>query len=804
MKTIIKSFSFLILIISYLGINYEVNAQTGCSSQNVTVSNFVFTDANGDPFAADLDLPLGTPVNGQIQATFGGTSGNGYSVYVEYDVFINDQFVGQEILCLFPGTRVVLGVPITIDTFTWNWGDKFELKNFFMSWKTNAGGTCEKLDRSSNCWFSAPGFLVRTPLVANFDFETNCDDFEVNFENLTTGGNNAAYSYTWDFAGLGSSTLANPSFTFPGAGNYNVTLTSGDGATSKSITKTVQLFPLLDASYTKTDSDCINDNSGSITLTVEGGKGPYTYLWSTTNGSGLVAGQKDQTGLSSGTYDVTITDDRGCFETLQIVIAQPNTAPDPTDFVDESVCENSGPLGYNITADPGYRLIFYDSETSTTPLATVPSVDTNTSGDGTFSVWASQINDDECESDRVEVKITVNPLPVLMITDPAPVCEPGTVDLTAAAVTSGSSGFNSLGYFSDADANSELTDPTAVDVSGTYYIKATSTAGCFVIQPVVVVINEAPAAPTSRGDLEACATDPIQTLTALADVPAGFTIVWYDQAEGGSQVSAPTLNSIGTKTYYAEAVNSTTGCVSLERTAVTLTINDCRVSIVKSVNFEQINGPTTLDYTITVTNPGNVPLTGVVVTDPFTNGTTALTLSSGDANGNNELDTNENWEYTTSYVVSQAMIDAGDDLVNTAFVNTNETSEQSATATTTITQSPSLTISKTVDATNISAPQDLNYTITVTNTGNVSLTGVAVTDPFAGGAALESGDANNNGVLDIGEAWVYSAVYAATQSDIDAGDDLVNTAFVNTNETSEQSATATTTITQNASLTISK
>ncbi|MDX5477054.1 MAG: PKD domain-containing protein, partial [Cyclobacteriaceae bacterium] len=329
-----------------------------------------------------------------------------------------------------------------------------------MAWKTNSQGTCEKPNRESNCFFTADGFLVRTPLVANFDFETNCDDFEVDFENLTTGGNNAAYNYTWDFAGLGSSTLANPSFTFPGAGSYDVTLTSRDGeSTPKTITKTVQLFPLLEASYTKQDSDCIGDNTGSITLTVEGGKGPYTYLWSTTNGSGLVAGQKDQTGLSSGTYDVTITDDRGCFETLQIVIAQPNTAPDPTDFVDESVCENSGPLGYNITADPGYRLIFYDSETSTTPLATVPSVDTNTSGDGTFSVWASQINDDECESDRVEVKITVNPLPVLMITDPAPVCEPGTVDLTAAAVTSGSSGFNSLGYFSDADANSELTDP---------------------------------------------------------------------------------------------------------------------------------------------------------------------------------------------------------------------------------------------------------------------------------------------------------------------------------------------------------
>ncbi|MFC0264598.1 DUF7507 domain-containing protein, partial [Fontibacter flavus] len=236
-------------------------------------------------------------------------------------------------------------------------------------------------------------------------------------------------------------------------------------------------------------------------------------------------------------------------------------------------------------------------------------------------------------------------------------------------------------------------------------------------------------------------------------------------------------------------------------TATTTITQSPSLTISKTVDATNISAPQDLTYTITVTNTGNVSLTGVAVTDPFAGG---AALESGDANNNGVLDIGEAWVYSAVYAATQSDIDAGDDLVNTAYVNTNETSEQSATATTTITQSPSLTISKTVDATNISAPQDLTYTITVTNTGNVSLTGVAVTDPFAGGAALESGDADSDGVLDIGEAWVYSAVYTATQSDIDAGDDLVNTAYVNTNETSEQSATATTTITQSPSLTISK
>ncbi|NCT18678.1 MAG: T9SS type B sorting domain-containing protein, partial [Flavobacteriia bacterium] len=57
------------------------------------------------------------------------------------------------------------------------------------------------------------------------------------------------------------------------------------------------------------------------------------------------------------------------------------------------------------------------------------------------------------------------------------------------------------------------------------------------------------------------------------------------------------------------------------------------------------------------------------------------------------------------------------------------------------------------------------------NTGNVTLSNVNVTDPLVGLSAITfvGGDTNNDGNLDITEVWSYTATYAVTQDDIDAG-----------------------------------
>ena len=57
------------------------------------------------------------------------------------------------------------------------------------------------------------------------------------------------------------------------------------------------------------------------------------------------------------------------------------------------------------------------------------------------------------------------------------------------------------------------------------------------------------------------------------------------------------------------------------------------------------------------------------------------------------------------------------------------------------------------------AGEVLTYTLTVSNTGNVTLTGLTVTDPDADAASIVyvSGDADSDGQLDVGETWTFTA-----------------------------------------------
>ena len=209
-------------------------------------------------------------------------------------------------------------------------------------------------------------------------------------------------------------------------------------------------------------------------------------------------------------------------------------------------------------------------------------------------------------------------------------------------------------------------------------------------------------------------------------------------------------------------------------------------------------------YTIYVSNTGNQPLTGLRVTDPFIG---ELVLEDSLASADGTLDAGETWTYTGTHTVTQAEIDAGTNIVNTATAESDQTEPESDDAAVPVDQQPQLNIVKqaSVDGgTADSAGEVIHYTITVNNTGNQTLTGVDVSDPFIGELVLDDSLASADGKLDVGETWTYTGTHTVTQAEIDAGTNIVNTATADSDQTEPKSDDAAIPVEQKPSLAIDK
>jgi gliding motility-associated-like protein len=304
------------------------------------------------------------------------------------------------------------------------------------------------------------------------------------------------------------------------ARNPGGVIISGSGATT-----TVSTLPSGTFTFTVTNSTgCISSPSGSVlinaqppipaapsvgiitppTCTIPTGSVilsglPSAGTWTlirypgtiTTTGSGA---STTLTGLTPGTYNYTVTTADGCLSIASanvVIPAQPliPAAPAVGAITQPTLTVPTGSVALSGLPSTGSWVITSLPGGSTTPGTGTSKTITNLPG-GVFTFEVT--NSSGCIStESVPAVISTSGVPVLLISNPAEVCSPNTVDITTSLITAGSTPGLIYTYWTDQGATTQYGTP-ATATAGTYYIKGTTVSGYFNIKPVIVTIDSLP------------------------------------------------------------------------------------------------------------------------------------------------------------------------------------------------------------------------------------------------------------------------------------------------------------------------
>ncbi len=232
-----------------------------CEAGDVTVRKIEFIDSSGNPInqcTPDIEI------TGKIRfSVYNNSNSERLAMILLGDIYQGGVKTETFQTNGVPGTCVSESIdPNTVKQYdyeyTWTCGELLSIKNLTLSW-TTGNETCSSFFDSPSCTnrttkcYSNEGFVVSTPLVADFEASPVCLGNPTQFENKTTGGV-PAYSYNWNFGDTQTSTLQDPTHIYATAGLYGANLTVNDSSVpvktdSQLNTITVWNNPVADFSF---------------------------------------------------------------------------------------------------------------------------------------------------------------------------------------------------------------------------------------------------------------------------------------------------------------------------------------------------------------------------------------------------------------------------------------------------------------------------------------------------------------------------------------------------------------------------
>jgi gliding motility-associated-like protein len=372
---------------------------------------------------------------------------------------------------------------------------------------STAGGCVDTASNLIRVWDTASAQIGVQPLL--------CENLAVSFNSTAStisAGNGTITGWNWNFGDPPSgpsntSTLQNPTHSFTGWGNYNVTLSviTSNGCISTIRTLPVFVNPEPKPNFSTPPSSCLPDATVAFTNSstiADGTQASFSYLWNfgdppsgINNTSILVNPSHVYTTTGPFNVSLQVTSGAGCVNSVTIPLTTVHPQPlgaFTTDKID--VCIGSSILFTN-TSNPmdgtatQFNWTMGDGNTRSIPVFnyTYNSV-------GSYDVSLFIINSHGCRSTTANKTVFVNPYPVANAGPDKFMLEGGQVMLTPVLVTNMPVSY--LWVPPQNLSNPAISNPIATPPDDiTYTLQVTSDKGCTTTDNVFIKVLKLPAIP---------------------------------------------------------------------------------------------------------------------------------------------------------------------------------------------------------------------------------------------------------------------------------------------------------------------
>ncbi|WP_346854518.1 gliding motility-associated C-terminal domain-containing protein [uncultured Draconibacterium sp.] len=430
------------------------------------------------------------------------------------------------------------------------------------TWTFNGNNNSPQIGNLStmNTWwyaninFDAKDLTMPTYIQASVTGTTDANCYGANDGTIEVSISDGATPYSFKVDGNPHSANINSNpytLTNIPEGTHSVTIIDGNGCVIELTGIVINEPTQIVASGVGSQLNCFGDTDGTITMTVSGGTTPYSYS--------LDGGTTphDLTGLTAGTYIVTVTDANGCSDTESVTITQPDSeVAASVDSKTDVLCFDEATGSATASGSGGVGPYTYSWNTS--PVQTAATATGLAAGK-----YIVTVTDANGCSDTASVTITQPDSEVSASVDSnTDVLCYG--EATGSAAASGSGGVGPYTYSWNISPVQTAATATGL-AAGKYIVTVTDANGCSdtasvtITQPDsevaasvdsktdVLCFDEATGSATASGSggvgpyTYSWNTSPVQTAATATGLAAGKYIVTVTDANGCSDTASVTI-----------------------------------------------------------------------------------------------------------------------------------------------------------------------------------------------------------------------------------------------------------------------